>query len=109
VLWGLSMRRLITSFVLVTILNGCELYVEDRSHPPPTTTTVEYVYEDYYEPDVCTPNYSTPWGYDYCTEITNGECSCVVFIDFYDYECREEYCFYWDTCAWEYHNAWCEY
>ena len=86
--------------------SGCEFYV----HQNTTTSACDYDYiyqEEYYiEPSPFTP----PGHPNYCSEVNEyGECICVVYIYSYDYECRQEFCFYWDTCMWEKYDAWCHY
>jgi len=94
-------KKKICLIVLWGLISGCEYHVHDDYIDPPYTT---YEYIEYY--DTCEPNYLPLPKYDYCSEITYGQCSCVVFID-YDFECRQEYCFSWDICAWELYDAWC--
>ena len=86
--------------------SGCEFYVyQDTAR---SGCDYEFIYqEEYYIED----SPFTPSGYpNYCSEVNElGECICVVYIDRYDWECRQEFCFYWDTCTWEKYDAWCHY
>lgn len=86
---------------------GCEFYVAPEPTRTPVVVTHPAPVPVY---DMCHPAHYEPLYFDYCAEYDPYYgCTCVVFIDDYDWECRVEYCYYWDTCQWEFFDAYCIY
>jgi hypothetical protein len=76
-----------------------------------TDTSVSYEYnEDYEEIIVYAPCMYDPLPYDYpmryCTTYDDAEC--CMWEDWGEsWECSYEWCFYWDTCSWDYVDSEC--
>lgn len=88
-------------------LGGCDFHIHEKTYAT-ATCEYKYIYNEEYHNKY---NSINPTGHpNYCSGVNEyGECICVVYIDRSDIECRQEFCFYWDTCRWEKYDAWCHY
>ena len=96
----MKLNVMICVFAIIHIFClSCELYTAPSPLPSHIATL---------QPIVCQPAVDEPLYFDYCTEYDSRYgCTCVAFIGNHDGKCRTEYCYYFDTCQWEFYDAYC--